>query len=155
MVDDHEVVRRGVRTLLESQSGVKACCEAANGIEALDYVKKNKTDLLVLELTMPEMNGLEAARAICQTSPETEVLILSMHFSEEIAREVLRVGARGYVLKSDTNSDLVAADQRLCQGKSFFTTRLAASLADILVHGTSDSNAGRPAALSAADDARS
>ena len=80
-------------------------------------------------------------RAIRQTSPETEVLILSMHFSEEIAREVLRVGARGYVLKSDANSELIAAVQRLRQGKPFFTTRLAASMADIFVHGPSDSNA--------------
>jgi len=120
VVDDHDVVRRGVRALLESQSGVEACAEAANGAEALEHVKKNKTDLVVLDLTMPEMNGLDAARAIRQTSPETEVLILSMHFSEEIAREVLRVGARGYVLKSDANSELIAAVQRLRQGKPFF-----------------------------------
>ena len=117
VVDDHDVVRRGVRALLESQSGVEACAEAANGLEALEHIKKNKTDLVVLDLTMPEMNGLDAARAIRQTSPETEVLILSMHFSEEIAREVLRVGARGYVLKSDANSELIAAVQRLRQGK--------------------------------------
>ena len=141
VVDDHDVVRRGVRALLESQSGVEACAEAANGLEALEHIKKNKTDLVVLDLTMPEMNGLDAARAIRQTSPETEVLILSMHFSEEIAREVLRVGARGYVLKSDANSELIAAVQRLRQGKPFFTTRLAASMADIFVHGPSDSNA--------------
>lgn len=142
VVDDHDVVRRGVRALLESQPGVDVCAEASNGLEALDHVKKSKTDLVVLDLTMPEMNGLEAARAIRETSPETEVLILSMHFSEEIAREVLRVGARGYVLKSDANSELVAAVQRLRQGKPFFTTRLAASMADIFVNGASDSNAG-------------
>jgi DNA-binding NarL/FixJ family response regulator len=140
VVDDHDVVRRGVRALLESQAGVEACSEAANGVEALDHIKKNKTDLVVLDLTMPEMNGLEAARAIRQTSPETEVLILSMHFSEQIAREVLRVGARGYVLKSDAHSELIAAVQRLRLGKPFFTTRLAASMADIFVLGPSDSN---------------
>jgi DNA-binding NarL/FixJ family response regulator len=134
------VVRHGVRALLESQAGVEACSEAANGLEALDHIKQNKTDLVVLDLTMPEMNGLEAARAIRKTSPETEVLILSMHFSEKIAREVLRVGARGYVLKSDTNAELIAAVQHLREGKPFFTARLATSMADNFVNGPSDSN---------------
>jgi DNA-binding NarL/FixJ family response regulator len=142
VVDDHDVVRRGVRALLESQPGLEVCGEVGNGVEALDHLKKGKADLVVLDLTMPEMNGLEAARAIRQVAPETEVLILSMHFSEEIAREVLRSGARGYVLKSDANSDLITAVQCLRQGKPFFTTRLAASMADIFVHGPSDSSTG-------------
>jgi DNA-binding NarL/FixJ family response regulator len=141
VADDHAVVRRGVRELLESQADVKVCCEAANGFEALDHIKKNKTDLAVLDLTMPEMNGLEAARAIRELSPETQILILSMHFSEEIARETLRVGVRGYVMKSDANSELIAAVRHLRQGKSFFTSRLATSIADFFTHGSCDSNA--------------
>ena len=141
VVDDHDVVRRGVRSLLESQTGVEVCSEAANGLEALENVKRDKPHLVVLDLTMPEMNGLEAARAIREASPESDVLILSMHFSEEIAREVLRVGARGYVLKSDANTELLIAVQRLRQGKSFFTSRLAASMTDIFVNGPSDSSA--------------
>lgn len=140
VVDDHDVVRRGVRSLLESQPGVEVCSEAANGIEALEQVKRDKPHLVVLDLTMPEMNGLEAARAIREASPESDVLILSMHFSEEIAREVLRVGARGYVLKSDANTELLTAVQRLRQGKSFFTSRLATTMTDIFVNGPSDSS---------------
>jgi DNA-binding NarL/FixJ family response regulator len=139
VVDDHDVVRRGVRALLESQPGIEVSCEAATGVEAVEHVKKGKADLVILDLTMPEMNGLEAARLIRETSPETEVLVLSMHFSEEIAREVLRVGARGYLLKSDANTELIAAVQRLRQGKSFFTSRLTASMADMFVHGASTS----------------
>ena len=82
VVDDHDVVRRGVRALLESQPGVEVSSEAGNGIEAVDFVKKSRPDLVVLDLTMPDMNGLEATRLIRESSPETDVLILSMHFSE-------------------------------------------------------------------------
>jgi len=141
VVDDHDVVRRGVRALLEGQPGVEIYSEAATGTEAVEHVKRGKPDLVILDLTMPEMNGLEAARVIREASPQTDVLVLSMHFSEEIAREVLRVGARGYVLKSDANTELLAAVQRLRQGKSFFTSRLTASMADLFVHGVSSSTA--------------
>lgn len=144
VADDHDVVRRGVRALLEGQPGVEVCCEAATGVEAVEHVKKTKPDLVVLDLTMPDMNGLEAARVIRETSPETEVLILSMHFSEEIAREVLRIGARGYLLKTDANTELLAAVQRLRQGKTFFTSRLTASMADSFIHGSSDPNSMNP-----------
>ena len=144
VVDDHDVVRRGVRALLESQPGLEVCSEAANGIEALDFVKKSKPDLVVLDLTMPDMNGLEAARLIRECSPETDVLILSMHFSEEIAREVLRVGARGYLLKSDANTELIAAVQRLRQGKPFFTSRLTASMTESFVHAVGEPNSEYP-----------
>jgi len=144
VVDDHDVVRRGVRALLESQPGVEVCYEAANGIEAVDFVKKARPDLVVLDLTMPDMNGLEAARVIRESSPETEVLILSMHFSEEIAREILRLGARGYLLKSDANTELIAAVQRLRQGKTFFTSRLTASMADSFVNGPTYPNSMSP-----------
>jgi len=142
VVDDHAVVRSGLRTLLESQPGVEVCCEAATGLEALEFVKKGKPDLVLLDLTMPEMNGLEAARLIREESPETEVLVLSMHFSEEIARDVLRSGARGYVLKSDANPELLTAIQRVRQGKTFFTARLASSMAESFMQGTGGAQAG-------------
>ena len=142
VVDDHAVVRSGLRTLLESQPGVEVCCEAATGLEALEFVKKGKPDLVLLDLTMPEMNGLEAARLIREESPETEVLVLSMHFSEEIARDVLRSGARGYVLKSDANPELLTAIQRVRQGKTFFTARPASSMAESFMQGTGGAQEG-------------
>jgi DNA-binding NarL/FixJ family response regulator len=88
------------------------------------------------------MNGLEAARLIREQSPETEVLVLTMHFSEEIARDVLRSGARGYVLKSDANLELLTAVQRVRQGKTFFTARLASSMAETFIQAAGSAQEG-------------
>src|ERR1700733_8407051 len=137
VADDHAVVRRGVRALLENQPGFEVCCEAFTGLEALEYVKKAKPNLVLLDLTMPEMNGLEAARAIHDESPETDVLILTMHFSEDDAREALRSGARGrarYGPKSDADSELGAAVRHVQQHKPFFTGRLAMTMVESFVN---------------------
>ncbi|HEY2352951.1 MAG TPA: response regulator transcription factor [Candidatus Acidoferrum sp.] len=130
IADDHAVVRRGLRSLLASQPGIEVCSEAASGTEALEGVKKEKPDLLLLDLTMPEMNGLEVARAAREESPNTDILILSMHFSEEVAREVLRSGAIGYVLKSDADTELLAAVDHARLHQPFFTGQLAVSMAE-------------------------
>ena len=119
IADDQPVVRQDVCRLLESQPGVEVCRESTTGTEAVDLAKKGKPDLVVLDLTMQELNGLEAAREIQEVSPQTEILILSIHFSEEIAREALRSGARACILKSDADSDLLSAIQHLRQGKPF------------------------------------
>ena len=87
----------------------KSVAEASNGVEALHYIKKEKPDLLVLDLTMPEMNGLEVVRSVREESPSTDILVLTMHFSEELARECLGFGALAYVLKSDADTELLAA----------------------------------------------
>jgi DNA-binding NarL/FixJ family response regulator len=129
VADDHGVVRHGLRVLLESQPGIQVCAEARTGVEAMDYVKKEKPDLLVLDLTMPEMNGLEVMRLVRKESPATDVLVLTMHFSEELAREVLRCGALGYVLKSDAHTQLLAAVDHVRHGQPFFTNRLQISMA--------------------------
>jgi DNA-binding NarL/FixJ family response regulator len=129
VADDHGVVRHGLRVLLESQPGIQVCGEARTGVEAMDYVKKEKPDLLVLDLTMPDMNGLEVMRVVRKESPATDVLVLTMHFSEELAREVLRCGALGYVLKSDAHSQLLAAVDHVRHGQPFFTNRLQISMA--------------------------
>lgn len=133
IADDHAVVRRGLRALLASQPGIEVCCEAASGTEALECVKKEKPDLVVLDLTMPEMNGLQVARAAREESPETDILVLSVHFSEEIAREVLRSGAIGYVLKSDADTELLAAVDHARQRQPFFTGQLAISMAELFM----------------------
>jgi DNA-binding NarL/FixJ family response regulator len=134
IVDDHPVVRHGLRRILESQTGIDICSEAATGTEAIEQVKACKPNLVVLDVTMPEMGGLEAACEIHDISPETDILILSMHFSEGIAREALRAGARGYVLKSDADSELLTAIEQLRAGNTFFTRRLGASTAEDFLH---------------------
>jgi DNA-binding NarL/FixJ family response regulator len=138
VADDHAVVRHGLRVLLEAQPGVQVCGEASTGLEAIDCVKKGKPDLLVLDLTMPDMNGLEVMRAIRGESPSTEVLVLTMHFSEELAREMLRCGALGYVLKSDVDTELLAALDHVRHHQPFFTSRLAISMAQNYVRKSSD-----------------
>jgi DNA-binding NarL/FixJ family response regulator len=147
VADDHAVVRRGLRSLLESQPGIEVCCEAATGPETLQHVKTDKPDLVVLDLTLPEMNGLDVTRALREQSPSTAILVLTMHFSEELAREVLRAGAMGYVLKSDADGELLAAIDHVRHNQPFFTSALAVSMAHTFVHGPDDasgSSAERP-----------
>jgi DNA-binding NarL/FixJ family response regulator len=136
VADDHAVVRRGLRALLESQSGLEVCCEASTGTEALQMAKEEQPDLMVLDLTMPEMNGLDVTRAVREEIPGTAVLVLTVHFSEELAREVLRAGALGYVLKSDADAELLAAIDHVRHNQPFFTSKLAASMAQTFVHGS-------------------
>jgi DNA-binding NarL/FixJ family response regulator len=136
VVDDHPIVRRGIRSLLESQPDWQVCAEAADGVTAMEHVLKERPNLVVLDLTMPEKNGLEVTRLIREQSPSTEVLILTMHFSEEVAREVLRSGARGYVLKSDADTELLAAVRHIKNNKPFFTGKLAATMAESFVRDT-------------------
>ncbi len=139
VVDDHPVVRRGLRALLDSQPGLEVCGEASTGAEAIGHVRKNKPNLVVLDLTLPEMNGLEVTRAVRGESPETDVLVLTMHFSEEIAREVLRSGALGYVLKSDADTELLAAVDHARHHQPFFTSKLALTMAHNFVMGPKES----------------
>jgi DNA-binding NarL/FixJ family response regulator len=134
VADDHAVVRRGVRALLETQPGIEVAAEATNGLEALNLVRKLKPDLVVLDLTMPEMNGLELARAIREENTTTDMLVLTMHFSEEVAREALRCGAMAYVLKSDADTDLLAAVDHVRHRQPFFTGKLAVSMAESFVN---------------------
>jgi len=125
VADDHEVVRQGVRALLEAEPGVQVCGEAADGREALDKARQLKPDIVILDIGMPELNGLEATRQILSELPRTEVLILTLHESEQLVREVLAAGARGYVLKSDAGRDLLVAVNALRRHKPFFTSRVS------------------------------
>ena len=146
IVDDHPVVRRGLKSLLASQPGIEICSEASTGVEAMENLKSCKADLVMLDLTMPEMNGLEVARAVREASPTTDVMVLTMHFSEELAREVLRSGALAYVLKSDADTELLAAVDHVRHRQTFFTGRLAASMAANFLHGNANSENGAPPA---------
>ena len=131
LADDHELVRRGLRTLLESQPGLEVCGEAANGRVAVEMSRKLSPDIVVMDVSMPELNGFEAARQILSKQPKVEVLALSMHESQQIVVDVLEAGARGYVLKSDAGSELVAAVEALKKHEFFFSNRLASSVKNL------------------------
>ena len=121
IADDHILIRRGIRALLESHVGWTICAEARNGREAVERAIELKPDIAVLDITMPELNGIDAARRIQKDSPRTNVLMLSVHYSEQIVTQLLEAGIRGYVLKSDSGRDLVRAVETLAVGKAFFT----------------------------------
>lgn len=125
IADDHEVARRGIRSLLESHPGWEVCAEAKDGRDAVELAASTKPDLVLLDIGMPNLNGLEAARQILATNPNIAVLILTMHDSDNVIREVLRAGARGFLLKSDAGRDLVAAVDALQKQRTFFTTRVS------------------------------
>jgi DNA-binding NarL/FixJ family response regulator len=138
IVDDHAVVRRGVRALLESQSHWEVAGEATTGREAVDAAKRLRPDIVVMDLSLPELNGLDAARQILKDSPGTEVLVLTMHHSEELARNALQAGARGYVLKSDADQNLIAAVESLRQHKPFLTSAVTEFVLDDYIRHVDD-----------------
>ncbi len=119
LVDDHPVVRQGLKTLLERQSGWEVVGEASDGFEALDRAASLQPDVLVLDITMPRMNGLEACRLIRQRVPGVEILFVTQHDSPQMMREALDAGARGYVVKSNATRDLLEAVRSVSQHKVF------------------------------------
>jgi DNA-binding NarL/FixJ family response regulator len=125
VADDHDVVRRGLRALLEGQAGWEVCGEAATGREALDRLRRLKPDVMVLDLNLPELSGLDVAREVVRASPQTEVLILTMDESPQMMRDLLRAGVRGYVFKSDLGGDLLHAVEALARHQHFFTSKVA------------------------------
>ena len=145
VVDDHAVVRRGVRSLLESQEGWEVCGEATTGRDAVEQSRRLRPDVVVMDLSLPELNGLDATRQILKEAPETEVLVLTMHQSEELARDVLQAGARGYVLKSDADENLIAAVESLRQHKPFLTPTVTEFVLDGYIRDGADQDASRGA----------
>jgi DNA-binding NarL/FixJ family response regulator len=130
IADDHELARRGIRALLESHPGWEVCAEARDGREAVDLTAELNPDIVLLDVGMPNLNGLEAARQILTASPKVAILILTMLDSDQTVREVLRAGAKGFLLKSDAGKDLVAAVEALELQRTFFTTRVSQMVLD-------------------------
>lgn len=124
VADDHPVVRQGICSLLKARAGWDVCGEASDGRQAVQMVKDLRPDIVVLDLAMPTLNGLDATRQILGENADQKVLILTISDSEQLVREVLGAGARGFVLKSDTAKDLVAAVQALESHRTFFTSRV-------------------------------
>jgi DNA-binding NarL/FixJ family response regulator len=124
IADDHDIVRKGLRMLIEEHPGWEVCGEARSGREAVEKTVQLSPDVVVIDVSMPDLNGLEATRQIRKSCPKTEVLVITHHDSDEIAGEVLDAGARGYVLKSDSDTDLIHAVEALSRHKPFFTARV-------------------------------
>jgi DNA-binding NarL/FixJ family response regulator len=123
IADDHDLMRRGLKSLLESRPGWSICAEAHTGREAVTKAEELKPDIVILDITMPELNGLEAARRILKASPNSEILVLSVHYSDQLIRDILDAGIRGYIVKSDSDRDLIVAVEALANHKPFFTPR--------------------------------
>jgi DNA-binding NarL/FixJ family response regulator len=120
VADDHDLVRRGVKILLETRPGWQVCAEAKNGREAVEKCHELKPNIAILDFNMPELNGIEAARRILKLNLQIETLILSVDHSNQLIRDLLNAGVRGYILKSDSDRDLIAAVEALENHRPFF-----------------------------------
>jgi DNA-binding NarL/FixJ family response regulator len=124
VVDDHPVVRQGLKNLLDGHPDWEIIDEAEDGLEAVEKADRLKPDVVVLDLSMPRMNGLEACREIRKNAPDSEILIVTQHDSPQMMREAFNANARGYVVKSDVGRDLVAAVDAVSQHKFFGRAQL-------------------------------
>ena len=127
LADDHEVVRRGIRSLLEAHPEWEVCAEVGDGVQAVQRTIELQPDVLIIDVSMPHLNGLEATCQILRQMPSQRVLVLTMYDSEKILHDALQVGVRGVILKSDASVDLVRALEALEQNKTFFTPSLSDS----------------------------
>ena len=137
LVDDHALVRHGFRMILAAQADMEIAGEAGNGREAVELAEKLKPDVVVMDVTMPELNGIEATRRLIELSPRTRVLALSMHKDNGYVREILRAGARGYLLKDSADADLIAAVRAVAKGEGYLSPGVSdAVLSDYRRHVT-------------------
>ena len=121
LADDHAVVRQGFKMILAAQPDMEIVGEAGNGREALDLASQLQPDVIVMDVAMPELNGIEATRRVAEVSPRSRVLALSMHKDSVYVREILRAGARGYLLKDSISSDLLAAVRAIARGEGYLS----------------------------------
>jgi DNA-binding NarL/FixJ family response regulator len=142
VADDHVVVRAGVRRVLEDLSNYEVVAEAADGKEAIVKAIETKPDVVVLDYALPLMNGSEVTRQIRAQLPRTEVLVFTMHDSEELIEEALKAGARGYLLKSDANRDLIEAVASVAGHRPFFTNKVTDTLLKRYFNGSGQPSSG-------------
>jgi two-component system response regulator NreC len=125
LADDHEIVRVGVRALIQRQPGWVIWGEASTGREAVEKAKALKPDIVVVDIGMPDLNGLDATRQIKRLLPRTEVLVFTAHKTEEIVRNVFKAGARAYLLKVEASNHLIPAIEMLCQHRTYFSSKVS------------------------------
>lgn len=150
LADDHDVLRRGLRDLIEERPDWEVCAEVENGRQAVEAAMEKKPDIAILDISMPELNGLEATRQIRKALPRTEVLVFTMHEDEQLMRDVLAAGAKGYLLKTDASRYIVAAIDALSHHKPFFTSHLSEAMLDaFLQHATRPETAATSGSITA------
>jgi len=143
LADDHVVVRSGLRTFLEARAGFSICAEASNGRDAVDLAVRKKPDVAILDITLPVLNGVEATRQIRKGVPETEILIFTARVTEDLVREALYAGARGYLLKSEADDQIIKAIESLARHHAYFSGLVSESLLDNLMQNSDPSNGTR------------
>jgi DNA-binding NarL/FixJ family response regulator len=134
LADDHDIVRRGLRELINKRPEWKIVAEACNGRNAVAKAAETRPNVALLDISMPFLNGFEAARQILLERPDTKILILTVHESNTLIRQVLDAGARGYVLKSDAERDLIAAVEAVCSGGTYFTQKVSEVILDFYLN---------------------
>jgi two-component system response regulator NreC len=130
LADDHNLVRHGLRLVLERESGLKVVAEASNGREAIEAVDSSTPHVVIMDLAMPNLNGIEATRQIHQKHPSINIVVLSMHSDESYVLRALKAGARGYLLKDSADTDLVNAVKAVTEGKAFFSPAISRVLVE-------------------------
>jgi DNA-binding NarL/FixJ family response regulator len=130
LADDHTIVRKGLRLLLESHEGFRVVAEAADGREAVALAEQHQPDIVVMDLAMPGLNGIEAARQICSSGTPSAIVFLSMHSDEGYVLKALKSGAKGYLLKDSAEHDLINAVQTVSEGKAFFSPAISKMLVE-------------------------
>ncbi len=130
IADDHDIVRKGLRALVEEESSWQVVADVQDGRSAVVKTQELKPDIAILDIAMPSLNGLDATKQIVKINPDTKVLILTMHDSEQLIQHVLNAGARGYLMKSDAGHDLVVAIRALLLGQTYFTQKVAQIVLD-------------------------
>ena len=135
LADDHMVVRRGLRALLSMRPDFDICGEAADGREAVELALQHVPDVVVLDISLPILNGIDATTQIRKALPDTEVLIFTMHDGENTIQQVLHAGARGYVLKCEVDDQITTAVEALSQHRTFFSSKVSDTLLDVILQG--------------------
>jgi len=143
IADDHELVRRGARAVLHSQPGLRVVGEAVNGRDAVEKAIKLKPDVAVLDISMPDLDGVEVTRRILEEAPNTKVLVLTMHESDQMVKHALDAGARGYILKSDLTKCLAKAVKAVSEGKRFLTPKVSEIVLDGFLNTSSQHHGGQ------------
>jgi DNA-binding NarL/FixJ family response regulator len=144
IADDHTVVRDGLRLLIETQSDMKVVSEASNGREAARQVLRTSPDVVIMDLAMPELNGVEATRQIRENCPATKVIILSMHSSSEHIFQALKAGAHGYLLKESAGMEVISAIRVVHSGKRYLSEKIGDQMIDEYIHNREIVETGSP-----------